>query len=66
MRVLNKKIWQHTIKMPRQMNQDLDSFDKKYDWLMENLSSDSWYIVNGDTYYFKKEEEFLFFLLRWS
>jgi len=64
MRELNKKIWPFKTRLPRKL--DNDRFDDAYNWLKDNLNESTWYIVNGDTYYFTEEQDMLFFIMRWK
>ena len=60
MRVMNKKIWPHqrTVKVV-----DLERHDKMHNWCKENSSH--WYL-NGDTFCFSNEKEFLVFCMKWA
>ncbi len=67
MRVMNKKIWPYQIKLD---NGDTEVFANRLRWLKENLYHGGYYepkwYVNGDTYCFQDEKEYLHFLLVWQ
>ena len=67
MRVTNKSIWPYQITMPPC---DIETWQKRKNWMGENLYhgghyEPKWYI-NGDTYCFQDEKEYLYFRLVWE
>jgi hypothetical protein len=66
-RVLNKSIWPYQVFIERG---DIKEFGKRVQWLKDNLYHGGYYepkwYVNGDTYCFQDEKEYLHFLLVWQ
>lgn len=58
MRVLNKKYWPHHVKIE-------DEAGTKERWCYENFRSADWRNV-GPYFAFKREEDAMFFTLKWS
>lgn len=60
MRVMNKAIWPYQTSIDYK---DIDHSDAMYNWCKEKASN--WYL-NGNTFCFSNEKEFLMFCLRWA
>jgi hypothetical protein len=60
MRIMNKAIWPFQVTIPFDDNEQSDSM---YNWCKEKYQC--WYL-NGNTFCFQDEKEFLMFCLRWS
>ena len=58
---MNKAVWPHQTTVPFRSN---DHSDDMYIWCKEKFTQ-GWYL-NGNTFCFKNEQEFLMFCLRWS
>ena len=58
---MNKAVWPHQTSVPFRSN---DHSDDMYIWCTEKCTQD-WYL-NGNTFCFKNEQEFLMFCLRWA
>jgi hypothetical protein len=66
MRVLNKKLWPYQITLPRLISPENSSCDERYVWLRENIQYQDWYVTYTPTFCFKKEVDYLLFVLRWG
>jgi hypothetical protein len=60
MRIMNKAVWPHQTTVPFRGN---DHSDEMYMWC--DLKIKDWYL-NGNTFCFKHETDFLMFCLRWG
>ena len=58
-RIMNKAIWPFQVKVPFE---DMDHSDAMYNWCKEKVPQ--WYL-NGDTFCFADEKQFLMFCLKW-
>lgn len=72
--MLNKKYWPCKISLPREYNQDsaYGWVDPRMLWLRENMPESEnfrWMIIpagNERTYWFRKEEDLMWFALHWG
>jgi hypothetical protein len=62
MRVLNKLIWPHQVKV-KEIPIDY-GVDVRTRWVAENVSKDKWRI-NGNTYCFADQDDAMLFKLTW-
>jgi hypothetical protein len=60
MRTMNKAIWPFQVTIPFSNNEQSDSM---YNWCKDKYQR--WYL-NGNTFCFQDEKEFLMFCLRWA